>query len=341
MLASPAVAGEKNGEEVRRAVKMLRRLELTCTEYGGPNACRLLNAMMLEAVRLYEDANYDPALDSILLARAMFPRGVSITHYGLQPGVVEVAVRWPSKEEEALLPLDPGTYTWVMVAVTNRSGASLRLSGIRAVVEHEGLPLKNSSGRAVESITAGDPALAKVLGPRAAALRPVRVGKGRTVTFPMVFLRFPRWTEIRLVHEPSKIYAPVRNYAAMRGNLARQLRAKRRAVTYLAKIDAARPQPEPGKPPVPRKPKPGPRYVLIGYIRNEIAGAKFGIRIIDSALAKEHKVFYVRQDGLNSAQLSAMGTGAIAELITTGRRPEVGDAVYVLVPPPKQAAAPK
>jgi len=348
LLAAPAAAGEKNENDVRRAVKMLRRLELTCTEYGGPNAYRLLNATMLEAVRLYEDANYDPALDSILLACAMFPRGVSRTHYGLQPGVVEVAVRWPSKAEGALLPLDPATYTWVMVAVTNTSGASLRLSGIRAVVEHEGQPLKNSPGRAVESIAPADRALAKALGPKAAALRPARVRKGRTVTFPMVFPRFRRWTEIRFVHEPSKIYAPVRNYAAIRGNLARQLRAKRRAITYLARIDAAKPKPaapgprpEPGKPPVPRKPKPGPRYVLIGYIRNEIAAARFGIRIIDAARARDHKVFYVRHNGLNSAQLSAMGTGSIAELTTDGRRPERGDAVYVLVPPPKQPAAPK
>jgi len=341
LLAAPAAAGEKNENDVRRAVKMLRRLELTCTEYGGPNAYRLLNATMLEAVRLYEDANYDPALDSILLACAMFPRGVSRTHYGLQPGVVEVAVRWPSKAEGALLPLDPATYTWVMVAVTNTSGASLRLSGIRAVVEHEGQPLKNSPGRAVESIAPADRALAKALGPKAAALRPARVRKGRTVTFSMVFPRFRRWTEIRFVHEPSKIYAPVRNYAAFRGNLARQLRAKRRAITYLARIDAARPKPvAPGPRPEPGKP-PVPRYELIGYIRNEIAAARFGIRIIDAARARDHKVFYVRHNGLNSAQLSAMGTGSIAELTTDGRRPERGDAVYVLVPPPKQPAAPK
>lgn len=346
LLASPAAAGEKNGGDVRRAAKMLRRLELTCSEYGGPNAYRLLNATMLEAVRLYEDANYDPALDSILLAWAMFPRGVSRTHYGLQPGMIEVAVRWPSKADAALLPLDPAAYTWVMVAVTNTSDASLRLRGVRAVVEHEGQPLKDSSGRAVESIAPGDAALAKALGPKAAALRPARVRKGRTVTFPMVFPRFLRWTEMRFVHEPSKIYAPVRNYAAIRGNLARQLRAQRRAVTYLASIDAARskeaapkPPAEPGKPAVP--PKPKPRYVLIGYIRNEIGAGKFGIRLIDAARAGNHKVFYVRHNNRNSAELSAMGTGSIADLLTKGRRPERGDAVYVLVPPPKQPAAPK
>ena len=331
--AGAPVLGADAGEgTVRRAVRMLRRLERTCAEYDGPNAYKLVNALALEAVRLYEGANYDPALDSVLLAWGMFPSGRPRTYYGLQPGKIEVAVRWPSKSEAALMPLDAQKYAWVMVAVTNVSETGLRLRGLRAVVEYDGQPLKDSDGKPVESVSPDDGALRAALGRHAAAVRLPRVKKGRTVTFPMVFGPFRRWTEIRFVHEPNRIYAPVRNYAAIKLNLGRRMRAQRLAAAYRARIEAKRPkEPQPGgggaQPTAVKK----DRYVLIGYIRNEVARGKYGIQLIEPALAKQHKIFFVRYGGVHEAQLTAMGSGSIAELAPGALKPGKGDAVYVLV----------
>lgn len=332
LMAAPAMGSDAGNGDVRQAVTMLKRLERTCLEYDGPNAHKLLNAMTLEAVRLYENANYDPALDSVLLASAMFPRGGPRTYYGLQPRMIEAAVRWPSKAEAKLLPLDAGKYAWVMVAVTNVSDRSLRLAGLRAVVEVDGSPLKNSDGETVESIPPDDKALRTALGRKAAALKPPRVKKGRTVSFPMVFRPFRQWTGIRLVHEPNKIYAEVRNYPAIKRHLSRHLRAQRVAAHHRAKMDAIRvANTKPAGPDA--KPASTNRYVLIGYIRNEISAGKFGIQLVDAALAKQHKTFFVRRDGSESARLSPFGSGSIAAVTVERRKPEKGDGVYVSVKP--------
>ena len=341
-VCAPAMGADAAEDEVHRTVRMLRRLERTCSEYDGPNAYKLVNAMALEAVRLYEGANYDPALDSVLLAWGMSPRGRPRTYYGLQPGMIEVAVRWPSKKEAALMPLDARKYAWVMVAVTNVSETGLRLRGLRAVVECDGLPLKDSDGKPVVSIPADNPALRAALGRMAASIRLPRVKKGHTVTFPMVFGPFRRWTEIRFVHELNKIYAPVRNYAGIKRNLGRRLQAQRLAATYRAKIEARRPKdPQPGAGGGQPKAGASEGYVLIGYIRNEVAAGKFGIQLIEPALAKRHKTFFIRQDGVESARLTSIGSGSIAELAPGGARPGKGAAVYVFVKPQKSAGKKK
>ena len=335
-----ALGADAGNAEVRNAVLMLRRLERTCSEYDGPNADKLVNALALEAVRLYEGSNYDPALDSVLLAWGMSPAGKPRTYYGLQPGMIEVAVRWPSKKEAALMPLDARKYAWVMVAVTNVSAKSLRLSGLRAVVEYDGQPLKNVDGKLVESIPPDDRALRAALGRMATTLRPPRVKKGETATFPMVFDRFRRWTEIRFVHEPRRIYAPVRNYAKIKRNFGRRMRAQRVAATYRARIEAKRAknlQAGAGG----DGPKAGveekERYVLIGYIRNEVAPGKFGIKLVDAKLAKDHETYFVRQNGVEVARLTRLGSGSIAERRPGGRKPGKGSGVYVLVKPKKKA----
>ena len=337
-MGAPALGADGDKDTVRRAVRMLRRLERTCSEYDGPNAHKLVNALALEAVRLYESANYDPALDSVLLAWGMFPAGKPRTYYGVQPGKIEVAVRWPSRKEAALMPLDARKYAWVMVAVTNVSEASLRLRGLRAVVEYDGQPLQDADGKQVVSISPDDAVLRAALGRMAAALCPPRVKKNRTVTFPMVFGRFRRWTEIRFVHEPSKIYAPVRNYAEIKRNLGRRVRAQRLAAAYRAKIEAKRSkEPQPGGGGEQPKTDPNEQYVLIGYIRNEVGAGRFGIQLIEPALAKQHTTFFVRQDGLTRSELTPMGSGSIAALAAGGLKPEKGAAVYVLVKPKKKA----
>jgi hypothetical protein len=250
--------------------------------------------------------------------------------------MVEVAVRWPSRKEAALMPLNARKYVWVMVAVTNTSPASLRLSGLRAVVEYDGLPLDNADGKPVESIPPDDRALRAALGRMTATLRPPRVKKGDTVTFPMVFARFGRWTEMRFVHEHRKINSPVRNYAEIKRNFGRRMRAQRLAATYRARIEAKwakNPPTGAGGDQANEK----ERYVLIGYIRNEVGAGKFGIRLVDAKLAKEHKTYYVRQSGVEVARLTSMGSGTIAERRPGGRRPDKGSGVYVLVKPKEKA----
>ncbi len=337
LLPMSAVAGEAV-DEVRAAVRMLRRLERTCLEYDGPNRHRLLDAVAREAVRLYEGANYDPALDAVLLTWALYPEDLPRAYHGLQPGRVEVAVRWPSKDEAGLLPLDAKKYTWVMVAVTNKSEEGLRLRGLRATVGHKGAPLRDASGAAVESIAPEDRALRKLLGQKAAALWPPRVAPGKTATFPMVFPAFDRWTEIRFVHEPSRIYAPVWDYAAVERHVARRLRAERvvaaqRAKIAAAKAKAAEPGPE-------KEPPARPRYVLIGYVRNEVSAGKFGIQLVEPKLAREHTVYFVRAGRATTATLKPIGSGSIAELAGRGGAAKKGDAVYVLVEPPAKKSGP-
>ena len=334
-LTSVVVAAAADAEEtgdVRQAVKRLERLERTCAEYAGPNAHKLINAMMREAVRLYEGAKYDPALDSILLASAMLQPGAPRTYYGIQPAMVEIILRWPPKEEAVLLPLDSGKHTWVMVAVTNVSGVRLSLTGMRAVVERAGVPVKDNAGREIESLSPGDPATKTLLGADAVRLAPPAVDPGKTVTFPAVFSTFDRWTEIRFLEEQNKINAPVRNYTAIRANLGRTLRARKRAAAYRAKLAKRAPsKPEAGDPAT----TPEGAYLLIGYIRNEVSVGKYGIQLVERELAKKHKTFYLRKNDVNKAELRPIGSGTIAELTTTTYKPKQGDGVYVLRKIPK------
>lgn len=305
---------------------MLERLERTCLEYSGPNIHKLLNAMTLEAVRLYETAKYDPAVDSILMAAAMHPESVPQTYYGLQPGLVEVALRWPSKEEAGLLPLDDREYTWVMVAIANLSGAKLDLAFLRAEVFRDGRPVTDASGQPVKSISPNDTELIRQLGDVARELRPGTTNPGETTSFPLVFPGFKRWTEIRFIDETNKINMSVRNYAEVAANVARYLRARKLAAE---RQRDEQPKPAPAEEGVPPRPEPE-EYILVGYIRNEISAGKYGIRLIAAEVARRHERLYVRVRGQNVAELRASSPQrTIADLVEYDDKPKPGDGVYV------------
>jgi len=330
-----ADAAEARTAEIRRAVKSLKRLERTCIEYAGRNPHKLLDAMVLEAVRLYEGAKYAPALDSILLGAAMYPKGAPRTYYGLQPGMVEIALRMPTDDEAALLPLDPKKYSWVMVAVANLSGVKLELGAMRAAVERDGFPVKDAAGRPVRSLAPEDGALKELLGARVLLLAPPPVNQGETATFPVVFPAFESWTEIRFVDDVNKIQASVKDYAAAWKNRGRYLRACR----LVAKRRGGAPsvaKPGPGGRPKPR-PAPEVEYVLVGSIKNEISAGQYGATLVEPLMAKRHRRFYVRRRNVNLAELRPVGE-TIMQLVTAGYKPKAGDKIYVRRAP-KQAAA--
>jgi len=330
--ACPARGAEAPAENVRDDVKMLRRLEQAASEYTGPNAWKLLDATVLESVRLYEGAKYDPALDSILLAWAMYPAGVPRTYYGLQPGGAEVAVRWPSAEDAGLLPLDAKKYLWVMVAVANQSGVRIEIPGLRARVLYDGMPVKDAAGKPVVSLGPDDPELRKLLGAKAAVLTPGAVNQGETVTFPMVFPAFSRWNEIRFVDDANKIDVPVSDHAAMGRNLNRVLAARKLAEARRAKLaeiaKAAQPATRPGSAAKPAE-RALPPYILIGYIQNRVQGTQYGIHLIEPALAREQAAFLIRRNDTTLAELRPLGSGSIAVLLTPNFTPKPGDPVYV------------
>lgn len=330
-LGGAACGGDAAGTEVRQAIKLLARLETTCTGYAGPNAHKLLNAMILEAVRLYEEANYEPALDSILRGYAMCPEGASRTYYGFKQGVVEVALRWPTKDEEPLAGLDPRKWTWVMVAVANLSGARMELGGLRASVERDGRPVKDAGGNDVQSVAPDDVELKRLLGPKAGELAPAAVNQAETVTFVVVFPAFERWTDIRFEHEAYRLDVRVRNYPDMSGNLGKYLEARKLAAGYREKAAKVKPTPTAEPRPEPQPVRPRAEYILIGYIQNVITAgqSQYGIKLVDRKLAREHKTFYVRREESDVAELRPIGTGTIAELVSSGYKPVAGDGVYV------------
>lgn len=325
IVAANAGAAEWDAERTRQAVKMVERLERTCVEYSGPNTHKLLNAMVLEAVRLYETAKYDPAIDSILLASAMYPEGTPRTYYGLQPGLVEIALRWPCKDEARLLALDPRDHTWVMVALANLSGVKLDLGLLRAEVFRDGRPATDAGGRPVRSIPSTDPDLIRQVGDASRELRPGAVNPGETTTFPMVFPVFKEWTEIQFIDETNKIDVAVRNYAEMAANVTRYLRARKLAAERRRDAQPAQ-TPSGGTGPKTESEE----YALVGYIRNEISAGKYGIRLIAAELAKKHTRFYVRIRGQNLAELrSASPQRTIADAVDSDYKPRPGDGVYV------------
>ena len=168
----------------------------------------------------------------------------------------------------------------------------------------------------------------ELLGKKVLSLRPGAVSEGESVAFPVVFPAFGRWTEIRFVQVPNKISVPVRNYAGMVENLGRLLRARKAAAAYHEKVaEAVRLRAAAAT--TRGKAAPKPEYVLVGYVRNEISAGKYGIRLVEYALAGKYRTFYVRKLGRTRAELRSIGSGTIAELITDGYRPGQGDGVYV------------
>ena len=322
-----AHAAEAGTGEIRGAVKTLKRLERTCVEYSGRNPHKLLDAMVLEAVRLYEAAKYDPALDSILLAAAMYPKGAPRTYYGLQPGMVEIALRMPTREEAALLPLDPKKYSWAMVAVGNLSGVKLELGAMRAAVERDGRPLKDAAGKPVESLTPEDPTLKELLGARARVLAPPAINQGETATFPIVFPAFEGWTEIRFVDDVNKIQTPVKDYSAIGKHRGRYLQARRLLAKHRARTPkVVEPEPDDDQP----KPPPPPKidYVLVGFIKNEISAGQYGVTLVEPLVAKLYRKFYIRRRNRNLAELRSVGE-TIMRLVTTRYKPKTGEGIYV------------
>ena len=323
-----AAGAEAGGADVPRAVKMLKRLENTCKGYHGANAHKLLDAMKLEAVRLYQEAKYDPALDAILLACAMYPAGSDQTYYGLQPGMVEIALRWPSKADAKLLALDAKQYRWAMVAVANLSGVKLDLAAMQAMVSQNSRAVTDASGKPTGSLIPNDPALKRVLGARLGLLARPTVNQGDTATFPVVFPSFGQWTDIRFVEEENKIDVVVTNYASVLRNLGRYRQARQIAAQHRGKRDATSSTgPTTGGEAQPKRPS----YVLVGYIRNVISSGQYGIRIVDAGLAKKHSKLFVRLGNKNIAELRRMGSGTIAQVVRAEYEPRKGDGVYAFV----------
>ena len=335
----PAAGADDGADRVRSAAQKLKRLERTCVGYAGPDARKLLDTMTFEAVRLYEREKYEEALDSILLAAAIYPKDVPRTYYGLTP-LVRVTLRWPDKTEAALLPLDPKKYTWAMVALQNLSDVALDLKGIRAAVERDGRPVKDSAGKDVTSLLPDEhPELKELLGGRARALSPGKVEQGETVTYPVVFPAFERWTEIRLSAKSTgvNIEAAVKNYAAMAGHQRRLRHAVRRAAALRVEIAKAT-QPKQTDPPN-KPPPPKPEYLLVGRIKNRMSAEWYGIKL-ELRLTKQYRRFYVRE-GENVAEMLPSRTGATAKLVRTGYKPKVGDRVYVRTAEKSRSTDPK
>jgi len=326
-IAEAGDAGDVAGK-VRQAVERLKQLEQTCIEYTGPNAARVLDATTLEAVRLYEGSKYEPAIDTLLLAWALHPRGATRTYYGTEPGTAEIAVQWLSDEDANLLAVDPQKQTWVLVSITNLSDARIDLSGLRASVMRDGRAVRDSAGEPVTSLAADD--LRQLLGDKA-RLAPDSVKPRTAATFATAFPAFDQWTEMRFTTGDGKLDVVVRNYAAMREHLAALRQARKVADAHRVKPVE---EPQVGEqvegPPPEAEPDP---YALIGLIRNEIQPGKYGVQLLDAKLARKHKIFYVRRDGVNEAELNPIGSGTIAEMTTRGYKPRQGDRVYVYEKP--------
>jgi len=327
LLLAAATPAAGAAADLRGSIRMLERLEQTCLEYRGPNAEKLCDALALEGVRVHETVRYDPALDSVLLAWALYPEGVGRTYYGVRAGLVEIAVRRPTPKEAELLPLDPDRYGWLMVAATNLSEVRLDLSALRASVRDE----SGSAGRrtgAVESLPADDPGLVRALGGKARLLVPPAVGQGKEVAFPVVFPAHDKWTEVRFVDAGNHIDVAVTDYAALPQHLGRWLRAEKRAA-------ARRDRPADGGAGDTASPDAAGReeeYVLVGTIRNRITPGRYGIRVVDAERLKGRTELLVRNGGgRRQARLKPIGSGTIAELVATegGYEPRKGDAVYV------------
>jgi hypothetical protein len=327
MCGPSTLAADATVAETRRSIKLLKRLQRTSSEYHGPGRHRLLDAMTLEAVRLYESAKYDPALDVVLLAAEMYPENAERSHYGVQPEVVELEARWPTKDEAKLLPMSSKSHRWAMIAVANVSGVKLDLAELRATVLRNGRPLKGADGKPVESISPLDPKIRTLLGPKSVVLLPGQVNPGESAKFVVAFPAFDDWTGLRFVDERNRIDVTVRDYAGMVTHLARLLRARKLAATYEKKrpVVTTTVKPVDNKPP--KVAYTG--YVLIGYVRNRIAEGKYGIRLTSRALARKHRIYYVRGSGKTLAQLRRVGSGAIVDLLTDGYAPLAGDPVFV------------
>jgi hypothetical protein len=325
--------------DVREAVRQLKRLRQTCLEHNEDDdaLAKLVNVLLLEGVRLYEGSQYEPALDSILLAGALGPDDAVRTHYGVQPRLVEVAVRWPNGDEAKLLPLDATEYRWAMVAVANVSGVRLDLRAMHAGILREGKPVAGADGKPITSLTGDDASMRRQLGVRARLLVPPAAEQGGSATFPVVFPAFGEWTAIRFVDPVNKIDLTVRNYPRTLRHLGRFLAARKLADERDKRIAKLRQKSRPPDPPKPR-PKPNPRpekptqeWILVGLIRNEITSGQYGIDIREQRLLRTFRVrhFYVRIAGNTIATLKPIGRGSIAVVVRSTRRPLPKDLVFV------------
>lgn len=325
-----AAAGDAEdvAADVRQAVERLKQLERTCIEYTGPNAARILDATILEAVRLYEGAKYEPAIDTVLLAWSLSPEDEPRTYHGVDSDKAEIAVQWPSDRDADLIAVDAQDQTWVIVSIKNLSDISIDLSGLRASVMRDGRAVRDSADEPVTSLAFDD--LRQLLGNKA-GLVPESVEAGAAATFVMVLPAFDQWTEMRFAAGDGKLDVAVRDYAAMREHLAALRQARKLAEAYRAEMAEEPQADEPGEVPPP-KAEPDP-YALVGLIRNEIQPGKYGIQLLDAKLAKKHKIFYVRKEGINQAELNPIGSGTIAEVTTKGYEPKQGDRVYVYEKP--------
>jgi hypothetical protein len=181
--------------------------------------------------------------------------------------------------------------------------------------------------------------LRTVLDARAPLLVPGAVEQGGSVTFPVVFPAFRKWTTIRFVDPVNKIDATVKNYAGMLRHLGRYRKAQDLADARdarLAKLHKPtkppdRPRPKPPVKPTPKPPRPESRWIRIGTVRNEIAKDQFGIKITNRDLLKKYTVrhFYVRIADQTIATLRPLGGGGVAVVETPTRTPLRGGAVFV------------
>jgi hypothetical protein len=157
-------------------------------------------------------------------------------------------------------------------------------------------------------------------------LLPPEADSGETVTFPMVFPAFDKWTTIRFEEPVNRIRVAVKNYSRIKTHLDRAVRARRLAKKYMARM---KPHDEGEGQGTGRTENAG--YVLVGYVRNEMNNApgKYVLRLVNQKAAEGRTVFYVRADGDTVAELRPIGSGTIAEYVRGRRTPQRGDAAFV------------
>ena len=317
-LAATACAfGAHTPQEIKNSVRLVERLEKTCCEYDGPQLTALLAALGREATTLYEVDNCDAALDSILFAAALQRTGLQPL-YGIQPGIADATVRRPSDNEQPLVPLKDAKLVWMMVSLTNLSDAELDLNGIKIAVERDGM-------KVAEALPPDAPELLGLPeNVRRLALMP-KIAPHGAAAFIAFFPRFNRWTAMTFTHH-DKLNLCVRNYADMPQHLDRVLAARERAAKIQREPALTAPEIQP------REPKPAvPKFELVGYIRNQVQQGRYGIRLVRSDAIEPETRLIVRRNDTSYAELSPIGSGTIAELISGGE-PEPGDAVFIETP---------